>query len=142
MCYNLGLLKRASLPLFLVFALSGCQLIGLPGEHSDISFTTDQRSYSPGDSLTLQLENHSDRSFQYNLCESQLEHRTQSDWQEIEENRGCYEAYRTLDPGERGIFKIKLADDLTEGTYRYTNRIHYEASDFERIMTNVFRIDE
>ncbi len=131
---------RTLVVLLLALALGGCELLSAGGE--DIRFTTDQAAYQPGGLVELRLENRSNRTFSYNLCNSTLQQLTDGGWHPAPEPaRACPAALFPLEPGQRATAMLPLLDSLATGTYRYeTSLYRSEGNTVERAGSNAFSV--
>ena len=89
-----------------------------------VVLTTDQRSYTAGDPLTLELINRSDQTYQAGeLCKARLERQDQADWETVSppfaEPRVCEDILLLYKPSASKTLRTRLPGELLAGTYRY-----------------------
>ena len=75
-------------------------------------------------STTLVLTNRSEEPVGYNLCPSALERRSGAGWEPVPSNRICTMELRTLKPGERIEYAIRLPATAA-GEYRYRTHVEW-----------------
>ncbi len=124
----------------LALALGACELLSASGD--DVRFTTDRAAYQPGASVELRLENRSNRTVSYNLCNSRLHQLSDGGWQPAPEpDRACPAALFPLEPGQRATASLPLLDSLATGTYRFETTLYRsERNTVERAGTNTFSV--
>ena len=94
---------------------AGCGYVDGSRTPSDAEpFTTDERTYSPGDEVLLTLRNVYGQPIGYNLCSSQLQRSVNDAWEPVQEDRICTLQLETLEPGEVDTFSVSLPDTLAE----------------------------
>lgn len=126
--------------------LAGCDLLGDTSRSMDeVDFLVVQEqggktgslAFSPGDSLTLSLNNATDFQIGINLSCSSLEKMVDGgEWETVETNLVCALYLIQLPAGETHTKKVLLPTDdhveegnLEEGTYRYVTDVQDESED-------------
>lgn len=73
--------------------------------------------------IRLALDNGSSAPIGYNLCTSELQRRSGTEWTAVPTDEVCTMELRTLDPGHDATFEKRLPSGLAAGDYRYMTRI-------------------
>lgn len=88
---------------------------------SDISITTDTRSYRPGDPVELRIVSRSAMRYTYNPCTRLLEREddeVRDTWTPVKEDRICTMVAHVLEPNATRVEQTELGEDLPPGSYR------------------------
>ena len=88
---------------------------------SDITITTDTRTYRPGDPVELRIASKSATRFTYNPCTRLLEREDEEGvdkWTPVKEERMCTMVAHVLEPNASRVEKTELGEDLPPGSYR------------------------
>jgi hypothetical protein len=88
---------------------------------SDITMTTDTRTYRPGDPVELRIVSKATTRFTYNPCTRQLEREDDEatdKWTPVKEERMCTMVAHVLEPNASRVEQTELGEDLPPGTYR------------------------
>ena len=139
-------ITRFTLVVLSALVFGGCQLLGLENQaisSAALSFRTDDQRYRPGSTVTLRLENNADVPIGCNLCRVTLEERTPAGWQpsafQREEFCGLFQL--VLGEGISTDAPFPLAEELPEGTYRFTSDVEVQPSGQRlRIVSNTFHV--
>lgn len=103
----------------LVLLSCACSSSMQNGNPDDILLSVGGLPASPGDSVTLTLNNSSAGDIGYNLCASGLERESFGGWEALESDRVCTMELRTLPAGQQTTYTTALPDGLTPGVYRF-----------------------
>ena len=74
-------------------------------------------------SIRLALDNGASQPIGYNLCHSELQRRSGTDWVRVETGEVCTMELRTLNPGHDATFEKDLPASLSAGDYRYVTSV-------------------
>jgi hypothetical protein len=74
-------------------------------------------------SMRLSLDNGAQQAIGYNLCNSELQRRTGSDWARVPSDTMCTMQLMTLNPGHDATFEKDLPAGLEAGEYRFVTSI-------------------
>ena len=131
-------MQRYWLALLLV---SGCAAHGY-------RFTTDRRTYHPGQALAVTLANYSPRDIGHNLCLAELQRHEGAHWipqsywvptgdahakhveRILQEDLACLAVLRGLDPWGHRTMTLGLNDDIAPGEYRIRTSIEWGRREF------------
>jgi hypothetical protein len=75
------------------------------------------------DTVRLTLDNGASQPIGYNLCSSDLQRRSGSDWVRVDTGEMCTMQLLTLNPGHDATFEKKLPAGLSAGDYRYVTSV-------------------
>lgn len=91
--------------------------------------------------VRLTLDNGSRETIGYNLCNSQLQRRSGSDWTLVPTDDICTMELRSLRPGADATFEKRLPARLASGEYRYVTRVESPAGTPPAVVTSApFRL--
>lgn len=106
------------------------------------AFSTDRTHYQPADTVSLRLENTTNREIGYNLCSSTLQIEQGDDWRDIPSLKVCTAALYPLAPQQHDIEPYALDDTLAAGTYRFMSKIYLlESRANSKIYSNSFTVE-
>lgn len=122
--------RAAAAPLVALLAMgaAACESATGPGaEEINVTVSTDQPSYAPGNEIVISYTNETSAEVGYNLCWAWLERQQNGAWVRIENQPGhvCTAELRTLEPGATATERFPLPETLAAGQYRI--RTHIES---------------
>ena len=116
----------------------------------EVSLTTDDTKYQPGDTVQLVLQNEGIRKVGYNLCTVRVELREDSGWTHtphLGETEACQLMLHTLGGGEEAHGMLRLPAELRAGEYRIVHDVDTLRTDsqgqsiHEPVISNTFLVE-
>ena len=109
--------------------LAGCDLLGLGGS-GEITLTTAEDVYAPGEVVGLRVKNGTSQTIGFNLCAAEIEYRVEGQWSPATEDEViCLDILYTLKPGKTFTDFRQLSERLPGGTYRIRDTFSGESGD-------------
>lgn len=107
-----------------------------------VTLRVDRARYRVGQTLRLELENHSSKRVLYNLCGPTLERKTIAGWLPLKNlpPADCVASLRELASSGRAAAIYKLPPTLSEGRYRLVTRVESPAGHSKTVSTKPFQI--